>query len=109
MTQPTLINLHPNEYRYELHCYCYPYPVKLDRFVISCNTFNDKSAEVCVPNKTEALNLSVFNRITRIKDSKALTKHVSCKCRCKFYCRKCNSNQKWNNDQYRCECKKHYI
>ena len=22
---------------------------------------------------------------------------------------KCNSNQKWNNDKCRCECKKHYI
>ena len=23
--------------------------------------------------------------------------------------RKCNSNQKWNNDKCRCECKKHHI
>ena len=38
-TQPTLINLHPNEYSQEL--YCYPFEVKLDRCVGSCNTLND--------------------------------------------------------------------
>ena len=26
------------------------------------------------------------------------TEDISCKCKCKFDCRKCNSNQKWNND-----------
>ena len=36
MTQPTLIDLHPNEYRQEFH-YC-PFVVKLDRCVESCNT-----------------------------------------------------------------------
>ena len=36
--QPTLTNLHPNEYSQEL-CY-YPFAVKLDK---SCNTLNDLS------------------------------------------------------------------
>ena len=35
MTQPTFIDLHPNKY------------------VGSCNTLNDLSNKVCVPNKTE--------------------------------------------------------
>ena len=29
--------------------------------------------------------------------------------KCKFKCRKCNSNQKWNNDKCRCEWEKDYI
>ena len=37
------------------------------------------------------------------------TKDISCECKCKFYERKCNSNQKWNNDKCRFECKKHHI
>ena len=49
--------------------------VKLDRCVGSCNTFNDLSNKVFVPNKTEDLNLIVFSVITRINDSKTLTKH----------------------------------
>ena len=36
---------------------------------------------------------------------KILTKHISCTCKCKFDGRKCNSNQKWNNDRCRCEYK----
>ena len=36
MTQPTLVNLHPNEYSQEFHYY--PFAVKLDRCVGSCNT-----------------------------------------------------------------------
>ena len=38
-------------------------------------------------------------------ESKILTKHISCKCKCKFDDRKCNSNQKCNNDTCWHECK----
>ena len=79
MTQPTLINLHPNEYNQEFHYY--PFAVKLDRCAGSCNTLNDSSNKVCVPNKTEELNLSAFNIITGINESKTLTKHISCECK----------------------------
>ena len=34
-----------------------------------------------------------------------LAKHISCECKCKFHDRKCNSNQKWNNNKCWCECK----
>ena len=40
-TQPTLVNLHPNEYTEGLR-YC-PFAVNLDRCVRSCNTLNDLS------------------------------------------------------------------
>ena len=43
--------------------------------------------------------------ITGINGSKILTKHVSCECKCKFDDRKCNSNQKWNNNKVRCSIK----
>ena len=54
------------------------------------------------------LNLSVF-MITGINELKTLTKHISCKCKCKFDGGKCNSNQKKNNNKCRCEYKKHHI
>ena len=95
--QLTLINLHPNECSQEFHCY--PFVVKLDRFVESCNTLNDLSNKVCVPNKIEDLNLSVFNMITGINESKTLTKPLSCTSKCKFDGRKCNSDQCWNNNK----------
>ena len=107
MIQPTLINLYPNEYSQEFHCY--PFAVKLDRCVGSCNTLNDLFNKVCIPNKTEDLNLSVFSMITGINESKTLTKHASCECKCRFDGRKCNSDQWWNNDKCRCERKKRHV
>ena len=97
MTQPTLINLHPNENSQEFHYY--PFAFKLDRCVGSCNTLNDLYNKVFIPNKTKDLNLSMFNMITGVNELKALTKHISCKCKCRFDGRKCNSDQRWNNDK----------
>ena len=99
MTQPTLINLNPNEYSQEFH-YCL-FTVKLDRCVGSCYTLNELSNKVCILNKTEDLNLSVFNMITGINESQILTKAISCKRKRRFDGRKCNSDQ--------CECKNRHI
>ena len=46
--------------------------------------------------------------ITRISESKTF-KHISCKCKFKFDCRKCNSDRNSNNDKCRSECRKHCI
>ena len=80
--QPTLINLDPDEYSQEFHYY--PFSVKFNKCVGSCNTLNDLSNKVCVPNKTEDLDLSVFKITTGINESKTLTKNISCECKCKF-------------------------
>ena len=85
------------------------FEVKLDRCVGSCNTINDLSNKVCVPNKIEDLDLSVFNMITGINESKTLTKDISCECKSKFDGKKCNSDQWWNNKKCRCECKKRHV
>ena len=69
--QPTIVNLHPNEYSQELHYYTFS--VKLDSCIGSCNTLNDLSNKICVPNKTKDLNLSMFNMIKGINESKTLT------------------------------------
>ena len=48
--QPTLLNIHLNEYNQELHCD--PFAIKLDRCIGSSNTLNDLSKKLCVPSKT---------------------------------------------------------
>ena len=104
MNKATFINLHPNEYSEELHYY--PFTVKLGRRVRSCNTINDLCNKVCTANKTEDLNVHVFNTIKGINESTILTKFVSWEGKCNFDGNKCNSNQNWNNDKCLCECKK---
>ena len=68
-----------NEYSQELHYS--PFAVELDKCAGSCNTLNDLSNRVCVPNKTEYLNKKDFNMITGKNESKILTKDISCKCK----------------------------
>ena len=87
MIQPTLINLHPNEYSQEFHYYTLA--VKLDRCVGRCNSLKGLSNKVCIPNKAEDLNLRVFNMIIGINESRTLTKHISCECKFKFDGTKC--------------------
>ena len=40
-----------------------------------------------------------------INETKTLLKHIACDCKCKFNSVTCNSNQKWNNEIFQCECK----
>ena len=59
--------------------------------------------------KKTNLNIHVFNMVTGKHESKVLAKDISCKWKCKFDGRKCNSNQKRNNNKCQRECKKHHI
>ena len=87
------IDLNPDEHNQGL--YQHPFMVSLDRYDGSCNTFDDPSGWMHVPNIAENGNLNVFN-IRRINEPKTLIKHIWCDCKCKFYGRKYNSNKKWN-------------
>ena len=44
--------------------------VNLDKCYESCNTLDDPSGKIRVPNKTEDVHLRVFSLITRIKEQK---------------------------------------
>ena len=103
MQDSACISLHPNEYNQELNCYLFA--GKLDRWVGSYNTINDLPKNYVFQVKQD-LNIHVFNMITRKNQSSVLTEDVSCKCKCKFDGRKCNSNQKCNISKCWCQCKK---
>ena len=80
----------------ELHYY--PFTVKLDvlEVVILLMTYQINY----VFQTKQDLNQRVFNMTVEINGSKTLTRHISCECNCKFYGRKCNLDQWWNNDKY---------
>lgn len=50
--------------------------VSLDRFNGSCNALNDLSSKISVSDKTEDVDLNVFNMIAKVNESKALTKII---------------------------------
>ena len=70
LVRPTLTNLNPNK------CHYYLFVDGLDRCYIRFNTLNDPSCKICVLNKTEDVNINVFNMITRVHELKRLIKHI---------------------------------
>ena len=68
--------------------------VKLDKCNESCHTLDNLLFDrIYVPNKTDDVYLNVLDMITRINESKILTKHISCRFECKFDGRNCDLNQ----------------
>ena len=68
----------------------------------SCEALSPK---LYVQKETKEINVKVFSMITSENETKAIAEHISCNRKCKFNSRVCNSNQKWNNKIYQCECK----
>ena len=58
LTKPSPTELNPDK----LHRY--PFIFSIDRCNGSCNTFDDLSSRIYVPNKTKDVNLNIFNMIT---------------------------------------------
>ena len=83
-----IIDLNPNKF------HLYPFMVSLDRCNGVCKILDDPSDRISVSNKLGDANVNVFNMVTRINESRTLTKRTLCDCKCRFDGRKCNSNQK---------------
>ena len=47
--------------------------------------------------------------ITGTSESKTLTNHIPCKCKCRYERKKYNSNQWWNNNKCWYDCKEVYV
>ena len=73
LLKSNLINLHPNEYNQELHYH--PCAVKLDKCAGSFTFLITYLIREYV-NKTEDLNIHIFNMITGKNESKILTKDM---------------------------------
>ena len=88
--------------------------VDLGRYAASCNTPNDLPHRVCISNKTDYLNLDVFNMITRINESKKIqnisindgkmfiTINVGASVNIKKHC-VCKNIYNWNPATYSCK------
>ena len=42
--------------------------------------------KICVSKETKGIYIKVFNLITNKNEDKAMTRHISCDCKCKFNC-----------------------
>ena len=93
MKRPFLFYINPDELIQGLRHY--PLIVSLD-----------KCDKIYVPNKTEDVDVKVFNVPAEINEAKAFIKNISCLCKCKFDNKKCKENDKWHGNKCWYECKK---
>ena len=71
----------------------------------SCNNINDPYAKICVPDVIKDMNIKIFNPISRTNETRHISWHETCTCKCRSDASVCNAKQSWNNDKCRCECK----
>ena len=83
----------------------YPFSIKTSKWSGSWNNINDPYAELCVPNVIENINIKVFNIMSKTNEIRHMKWHETCKCKCRLDASVCNSEQRWNKDKCRCECK----
>ena len=51
------------------------------------------------------MNIKVFNIVSRTNETRHVSWHETCRCKCRLDASVCNNKQRWNNGKCRCECK----
>ena len=97
--RPKIVDINSNNTMF------YPFSVKINKCSGNCNNINDPYAKTCVPDTVKDLNVTVFNLMSRINETRHIKWHETCKCICRLDKIICNSKQRWNEDKCRCECK----
>ena len=82
----------------------YLYNVLVNKCSGSCNTLDDPMARLCVPNIIKNVNMTAYNLLMRLNETRNVLRHESCKCVCRLNSSVCNSKQIWNSDTCRCNC-----
>ena len=60
----------------------YPYNVLVNKSSGSCDTLDNPSAKLCVPNIIKRINMKVYNFLMRLNETRNVLWHESCKCVC---------------------------
>ena len=87
----------------------YPYNVQVNKCSGSCNTLEDATARICVPNIIKNVNMKVHNVLMMLNETRNVLWHKSFKCVCRLNSSICNSKQIWNSDTCRCDCNEDFV
>ena len=97
--RPKIINANSNEPVF------YSYSINVNRCSGSFSNINDPYAKLCVPDIVKNINVTVFNLMSQINETRQMIWHKTCKCICRLTSAVCNSREIWNKDKCRWECK----
>ena len=82
-----------------------PYNIPVNKCSGICNDINNFYTKFCVPDAGKNMNIKVFNQISRTNETRDVSWHETCKCKCRLDVSVCNNKRRWNNVKCRFECK----
>ena len=82
----------------------FPYKIEVDRCIGSCNSENNLSYKICLPDSVKNVTVKSLDMISQRLVFKNISFHKSCKRGCLLDEKVCNNLQKWNKNICRCEC-----
>ena len=82
----------------------YLYNVLVNKCSGRFNTLADPMVKLCVPNIIKNVNMTVYNFLMRLNETRNVLWLESCKCVCRLNSSVCNSKQIWNSDTCSCDC-----
>ena len=101
--RPKMIDTNANEPVF------YPYSIKVNKCSGSDNNINNPYAKLHIPDVVKKINVKVFDHMSGINETRQMLWHETCKCVCRLSVAVCNSNQIWNDDKCRCECREDLV
>ena len=97
--RPEILNINSNEPSFYSCC------ILVCKRSCICNNINSTYAKLCVPDVVKNINIKIFNLMSSINETRHVSWHETCKCKCRLDTSVCNDKQYWNNNKCRCECK----
>ena len=78
-----IMNINSNESLF------YPYGVLINKYSGCCNGINNPYAILCAPDVVKIMNIKVFNLLSRTNETRYVTLHETCACKCRLNTYKC--------------------
>ena len=82
----------------------YTYNVLVNKCCGSCNTLDNPTAKLCVPNIIKRVNMKVYNFLMMLNGTRNVLWHESRKCVCRLNSSVCNNKQICNSNTCKCDC-----
>ena len=86
--RPVVMNINSNKTLF------YPGNILVNKCSGSCYDINNFYAKLCVPDVVKNISIKVFNQISRTNETRYVSWHETCKCKCRLDASVCNNKQR---------------
>ena len=94
--RPAIMNINNNEPLF------YPCSVFVKKCSGSCNDIYDLYAKLYVLDFVKSMNIKAFNLMSRTNETRHVSLHETCACKCRLYASFRNNKQRWSNNKCTC-------